>query len=255
MHQKIVWAILAALLTMLPEATFADSFPPLPEALDALTSDNTITFRETRVPLAFFNPTLYVFQPTTVSPEKGLILYPGGMVDPRSYAPTARAIAAQGYLVAIVSMPFDLAPFCPYRASRVQWLFPDIQKWAIGGHSVGGAYACKYAKDRSRRVAGVVIWASFPSETFRLDATPVRVICIYGTNNPNCNADEIEANKPFLPPDTVYVEIEGANHTQFGYYDTSPDPIQPGDDFAAISRQQQQEIIIAHTVSFLQGLQ
>ena len=248
------WITILSLLIASPVSIFAESYPPLPDALDALTSDGTVTVSETRLPLACVNPKLYVFEPARATPQKGLILYPGGLVDPRSYAPTARAIAARGYLVVIVSMPFDLAPFGPHRASRVQWLFPDIQQWAIGGHSVGGAYACKYAKDRSSRVAGVVIWASFPSERFRLDDTAVRVICIYGTNNPNCNADEIEANKPFLPADTLCVEIDGANHTQFGYYDTSPDPIQPGDDFATISRQQQQKIIIAHTLNFLQGL-
>jgi len=54
-----------------------------------------------------------------------------------------------------------------------------------------------------------------------------------------------------LPSDTTYVRIEGGNHTQFGWYDTSPSLIQEGDDFADITREAQQAIIIGETVDFL----
>ena len=43
-----------------------------------------------------------IFEPAAVQPETGFILYPGGRVDYRAYAPQAHAIAAQGYLVVIV---------------------------------------------------------------------------------------------------------------------------------------------------------
>ena len=118
----------------------------------------------------------------------------------------------------------------------------------MGGHSVGGAYACKYAKDFTRKVEGVVIRASFPLKKFRLDQKNLEVVCIYASDNPNCNADEIDANKLFLPADTVYAEIEGGNHTRFGYYDTSPDPVQSGDGIAGISREEQQAQIIQATL-------
>ena len=112
----------------------------------------------------------------------------------------------------------------------------------------------KYVQDFSDKVDGIVIWAAYPSELYRIDDKKIKAICIYGTRNPNCNADEIEENKPFLPQDTVFVEIEGGNHTQFGYYDTSPDPVQPGDGIATITRQEQQDIIIRSTVDFLEQL-
>jgi len=230
----------------------AHPYPPLPEALDALKSDEHVTVEQKRVPLALFNSYYYVFKPKQMKPTTGFIFYPGGLVDPRSYAPPLHEIAAKGYLAILVSMPFDLAPFGPSRANRILPLYSDIERWAIGGHSVGGAYACKYAKDFTRKVKGVVIWASYPSKRFRLDDTDLKVVSIYATNNPNCNADEIDANKPFLPADTVYVEIKGGNHTQFGYYDTSPDPVQPGDGIAEISREKQQVQIIQATLELLE---
>jgi hypothetical protein len=236
------------------EKVMADSFPPMPEALEALDSDDNATVSEEKLAWTLFNPKYYVFEPKETEPKKGFIFYPGALVDPRSYAPPLHAIAAKGYLTIIVSMPFDLAPFGSNRANKILREYEGIEKWAIGGHSVGGTFACKYAKDFTDKVDGVIIWASFPSESLRIDDTNLKVICIYGTHNPNCNADEIEENKPFLPSNTIYEEIEGGNHTQFGYYDTSPDPVQPGDDNATITREEQQAIIIQSTVNFLDQL-
>lgn len=81
---------------------------PMPEALRALTDDDTV--RVTTHPYL-------VFEPLTVSPSLGVILYPGGRVDPRSYAPLARQIAAEGYLVVIPPMPLNLAVFNPNAAA------------------------------------------------------------------------------------------------------------------------------------------
>lgn len=230
------------------------SFPAMPEALQALRSNDNATVSEEKLSEALLNPTCYVFKPNNIKPAKGFIFYPGGLVDPRAYAPPARAIAAQGYLVVIVGMPFDLAPLGAGRAAKIIQRYGEIKKWAIGGHSVGGTFACKFVKDFPDAVDGIIIWASYPSERFRIDNRDVKAICIYGTHNPNCNADEIAANKPFLPPKTVYLEIEGANHTQFGYYDTSPSPVQPGDGIATITREAQQAVIIKSTVDFLDKL-
>ena len=52
-------------------------------------------------------------------PRAGLILYPGGLVDPQAYAPAARDIASAGFLVVIPPMPLDLAVFAPGKAGEV----------------------------------------------------------------------------------------------------------------------------------------
>jgi hypothetical protein len=43
--------------------------------------------------------------------SSGFIVYPGGRVDFRSYAPIARAIASEGYLVVMTRSPINLAVF------------------------------------------------------------------------------------------------------------------------------------------------
>ena len=75
---------------------------PMAEALAALESDTAVTVDQSR---------WIVFTPSDVEPTTGFIFYPGGRVDARSYAPTLKAIAQQGYLAVIVPMPLNLAIF------------------------------------------------------------------------------------------------------------------------------------------------
>lgn len=232
----------------------SDSFPPLPEALDALVSDDSVTVREVEVEQWEEGSNFYyAFEPNSADPTIGFIIYPGAYVDPRSYAPPAHEIAAEGYLTVIVKMKNDLAiGKSAKRADKIISDYGRIKKWTIGGHSMGGAGACYYAKNFTDKVDGVVLWAAYPSEDWRIDDKDLKAISIYGTKDGVCTLDEIEESKEHLPPDTQFVPIEGGNHTQFGWYDTSPDPVQPGDNEADITREEQQEQIIQATVDFLE---
>jgi len=230
---------------------FPPSYPPLQEALDALVSDDLVTVRTVEVegweePSNYY----YAFEPAGVTPTVGFIFYPGGLVDPRSYAPPLRAIAAEGYLAVIVKMPDDLAVLGSKRANEVMSAYPGIERWIIGGHSLGGSISCSYAQQFTGKLDGVILWASWPSEAFRLDATPLKAISIYGTNDGH--PESIEAGAEHLPADAVFVRIEGGNHTQCGYYDTSPMPYQEGDNPADITREEQQDQIIQATLLFLE---
>ena len=240
------------LLFSIPAIVKAESFPALPEALSAMNSDDNVTVQTEKIPFAVFNPEYFVFKPVGIEPTKGFLFLPGGLVDARSYAPAAHAIAAAGYLVVIVSMPFDLAPFGWMRGNHILREFDSITTWAVGGHSVGGAYACKFAKRYQSKVSGVVVWASTPSEAFRLDKTDIKAIAIYGSNDGE--AEELAKSTEFYPAGTLFVVIPGGNHTQCGYYNTAPDPVQPGDNPATISREEQQRQMIEATLDFLDKL-
>jgi hypothetical protein len=230
---------------------YPPSFPPMPEALDALVSDSMVTVRTVEVPeWAEDSNYYYAFEPNSVDPTVGFIFYPGGLVDPRSYAPPVRAIAAEGYLTVIVKMPDDLAIMAARRANEIMSDYPGIGKWIISGHSLGGSIACAYAQQFTDKLAGVILWASWPSESFRIDDTALKAISIYGTNDGH--PDSIESGAEHLPADAEFVKIEGGNHTQFAYYDTSPMPQQAGDNPADITREEQQEQIIEATVGFLE---
>ena len=112
--------------------------------------------------------------------DTGFIFYPGGRVDYRAYAPVLHQIAERGYFVALVPMPLNLAFFNANAASQVMELYPEIAHWFVGGHSVGGLASASYAADHLDELAGLVLWASYPS-TSALADTDIRAIVVYGT--------------------------------------------------------------------------
>jgi len=229
------------------------SHPPMPEALEAMESDNSVTVETVEVAEWEEGSNFYfVFKPKYANPKVGFIFYPGGLVDPQSYAPSARAIAAKGYLTVIVKMVRDLAVFSPKRADKIISDYSGIKTWIIGGHSIGGSFACSYAQGHTDKIDGVVLWASWPSESFRLDGTDLKAISIYGTKDGQ--PDEIKAGAQHLPEGTPFVEIKGGNHTQFGYYwdGVNENFVQEGDNPADISREEQQKQIIKATLDFLE---
>jgi hypothetical protein len=231
----------------------ADSFPPLPEALAALESDEDVTVSEVTVPeWPAGSNFYYTFEPTLPDTTIGFIMYPGALVDPVSYAPFAHEIARGGFFTVIVKMINDIAiGESSQRATRIISDYPEIEKWAIGGHSMGGFAACAYTQENTENIDGVILWAAYPTEVARLDDKIIKVISIYGTNDGLATPEEIDDSRADLPPYTEFVAVVGGNHTQFGWYDTSPDPVQPNDNPADISRQQQQDIIVQETLDFL----
>lgn len=214
---------------------------PMPEAIIALESDNRVQVNRT---------TWIEFRPGTGQPGTGLILYPGGRVDHRSYAPLARRIAEDGYLVVIAPMPLNLAVFSPNRATRVIQTYPKIETWAVGGHSLGGAMAASYSGSNLDRVRGLVLWASYPPGSTDLSASDLEVVSIYGSNDGILSSNQPGQSRALLPSTTSWILIEGGNHAQFGWYG-----LQPGDGEAAISRMDQQNQIIAATLELLEKIE
>jgi hypothetical protein len=213
---------------------------PAPEALAALQSDATVKVSETNG--------LIVFEPADVQPDTGFIFYPGGRVDKRSYAPILRSVASEGYLVVLVPAPLNLMVFAPNRAEKVFPLFPSIEHWAVGGHSLGGAMAANYVYTHPGAVDGLVLWASYPAESNDLTNSGLKVISIYGDQD-MAGMEPFEASRQRLPADTIWVVIPGGNHAQFGNYGP-----QPGDNVASISRADQQRQAVQATVEFLGSL-
>ena len=213
---------------------------PMPEALSALQSDAQVEVD---------TDSWLVFRPVAGDPKVGLVLYPGGRVDPRAYAPAARALAQEGYLSVIVPVPLNLAFFAPDRAAEVMAAFPAIDYWAVGGHSLGGAMAARFAYQNPEMVDGLVLWAAYPASTDDLSGRSLAVTSIYGTLDGLATEEKIEASQPLLPPDTSWVAIEGGNHAQFGWYGP-----QSGDNPATVSRAEQQEQVVAATLALLSDL-
>lgn len=217
---------------------WAESTPsPTSEVLHAL---------ETGPELRVASDPWLVFHPQVQTKKAGLIFYPGGRVDPRAYAPMARSIAAEGYLAVIVPMPLNLAVFDWDAADRVMLAYPEISSWVIGGHSLGGAMAARYAYRRADRISGLLLLAAYPAASDDLSAMELPITSVYGTRDGLATPEKIAASSALLPADTRWVAIEGGNHAQFGWYGS-----QAGDNPAAIEHEDQQNQTINAALELL----
>ena len=217
-----------------------DALGPGEQAIAALEMDSNVSVT--------LSDDSIVFKPAGVEPDTGLIFYPGGRVDYRSYAPPLWQIASQGYLVVLVSAPLNLMVFDPNKAGEIIPQFPQIKHWVVGGHSLGGAMAANYLYNHPDSVEGLALWASYPAKNNDLSKSGVNVLSIYGSLD-MAGMEPFDASRALLPPDTTWVLIEGGNHAQFGDYGP-----QPGDNPATISAVNQQAQVVAVTTTFLNSL-
>ena len=189
---------------------------------------------------------LLVFQPDS-STAKGLIYYPGGLVDPEAYAVTAQGISDAGYLVVVPKMPLNLAFLGINRADEIMADYPEIESWLIGGHSLGGAMAAEYAKNNVDSLDGLIMFASYPANYDDFIDFPIPILTIIGSNDPG-SSKQLAFYEAVSDSASIYV-VEGGNHRQYADYS-----YQSNDGVATISAAEQQAQIIAATVQFLATL-
>lgn len=193
-------------LTILPAC--GGSYPPDDAALAALESSATVEVTEGE---------WISFLPADPAPGLGFVFYPGGKVEPEAYAPPVRRVAEAGIPAFILSVPLDLAIFGVERGQDVLDAHPEIDRWVVGGHSLGGVAAAAFAHDHEE-IAGLALWASYPQDKDDLSGWGGAAASVYGSQDCVAEPDEVLATAPLLPPDTRWVEIEGGNHAQFGSY-------------------------------------
>jgi hypothetical protein len=211
---------------------------PTSDALAALESDANVTVTQTNNYVAFM--------PADTKPTKAFVFYPGGHVDYRAYAAPLHKLAGQGYLAILLPVRLNLAFFDINAADRAIPDFPEIQDWAVGGHSLGGVAASLYAKNHDN-LDGMVYWASYPADD-ALKNSKLESTSIYGTLDMG-GVQQFQSSAALLPSDTKFVVIEGGNHSQFGNYG-----LQPGDNLATIPWQEQQAQAVDATARLLDGL-
>lgn len=187
------------------------------------------------------------FTPKNVSATKGFIFYPGERIDSSSYAKLCNNVASYGYKVVAVDMPFNYANFGKNKATKVIEDNPQITKWVIGGDSIGGTVACEYAVN-NKNVEGIVLISSYPREN--ISELGFKVLSLWGSKDNVVDYKELINSKEQLPKDTKYVEIEGANHSQFANYG-----MYSGDEEALISSDEQMDITVRNIVNFLYNIQ
>ncbi len=194
-----------------------------PAAVQAMASGDTVSVYELRDGVTVFAPE---------DPLAGFIFYPGGKVEHTAYAPLLRACAERGMLCVLIRMPCTLAVFNVNGADGIREQFPDIERWYIGGHSLGGAMAASYAAGHSDELDGLVLLAAYSTQD--LTGSGLAVLSVYGSEDGVLDMGKYEQYRSNLPAGASEVVIDGGCHAGFGRYGT-----QDGDGTPAISSDEQ----------------
>ncbi|CAH8769693.1 alpha/beta hydrolase [Paenibacillus dendritiformis] len=169
---------------------------------------------------------------TTAEPVANFIFYPGGLVEPESYAVLARSLAAKGVNTYIIAMPLNLAVLDIQGAKRALPLLNPRGINIIGGHSLGGTMAAEYVKNSTINVQGIVFLASYPNSD--ISHLNIPVLSIYGSQDGVLDLERYTNSKSYMPDSFEERVIEGGNHAQFGDYG-----VQKKDKGATISDDEQ----------------
>ena len=111
----------------------------------------------------------YVLQPVGTTPETGVVFYPGGRVHPDAYVGSLAALARDANVTVVIpKQPLNLAivdyglaqnGLGTHAADSAMADHPDVEAWYVGGHSLGGAMACRYAANAD--VEGLLLYGSY----------------------------------------------------------------------------------------------
>ena len=115
------------------------------------------------------------------SPVAGLVFYPGGKVQPEAYGPLMQQCAQRGILCVLLKPTFNLAIIDMDAASGVTAQFPNVTKWVIAGHSMGGVAAADYASRYADEFDASAFLAAYPAVD--LSDFGGKVLSIVGSND------------------------------------------------------------------------
>jgi hypothetical protein len=182
----------------------------------ALRSSPTITVTD--------EATTFALSPNSSENRTALIFVCGSGIHAHAYAPLLRPIAEAGHAVFVIKLLYRFAPLESHkqaaveRVRRVMASHPEISRWVISGHSLGGALACRVAQSDAQSLSALVLIGTTHPKQDDLSGLRIPVTKVYATNDRIAPSDRLLANKRLLPEHTSWVAIEGGNHSQFGHY-------------------------------------
>lgn len=193
-----------------------------------------------------------IFKPLKAPERLGLILYPGAYLDIRGYAPVLKRIAAKGYRIVVVSMPFDLAILGFNLALDVKAANPDLKHWAIAGHSIGGAAGGVFAYQHPDAIDGVIFWDSFPPGITSLAEFKKPVWHIHRATPDGKPPESFVKQRATFPTSSHWVPVPGGIHMNFGAFSGGGYK----EDWApSISQEQQHDWVVDGTLQALADIE
>ena len=174
-----------------------------------------------------------VMVPAGVASGTGLVFIPGAKVDPYAYMYKLSEIVERTGATIVITKPtlnlafFDQRPLTAFTSD-----VPGVDRWFVGGHSLGGVRACMLADDPD--VAGLVLFGSYCAND--LSGSGLETLSIGGSLDGLSTPQKIADARGMLPPDAVMVEVGGLNHAGFGDYGR-----QPGDNPAGLTDRRERD--------------
>ena len=176
--------------------------------------------------------------------EVGVILYPGAKVEKEAYAYYGTRLAEEGVFVAIPSLRLNLGILDIDAAAPIIEAHPEIERWIVAGHSLGGSAASGYALEHQELVDGVIFLASYPISS--MVDSDLRVLSISGELDGLAVPEDIDASRNDLPDDSQFVQIEDGNHANFGMYGP-----QKGDQESPLTSKEQLDEVLSAILEWL----
>jgi len=167
-------------------------------------------------------------------PTSGFIFYPGAKIDPQAYFHKLDFLANGNSFTKtffITKPPLHLAFFGINQADEIIQNNPKITNWMLGGHSLGGAMSCEYAKSHAEKIKTLVLFGSYCGSD--LSDVDLKTISIHGSLDGILTPEKVAENAKNLPPNNRDYIIDGMNHAQVGNYGD-----QSGDNHATKSDDQ-----------------
>lgn len=239
---RIVLGVVAASWLVL--VAWLRPFPAVDPAPAAMVPDGAVTVTRTAARIELV--------PTTGPPAVGLVFQPGAKVEARAYAAVLRPLAEAGVLVVVPQQPAGIAFLAMGALEAARSAHPEITRWVVGGHSLGGTVAAMDAEahdtDAEAPVVGLLLWASYPASDLS-DSLTAQVLSVSASEDGLATPETIEASRSDLPPGTTFTVVEGASHASFGDYGP-----QPGDGTPTIEADDARAQISAASLAFLSAL-
>lgn len=173
---------------------------------------------------------------------RGLLIFHGALIKPRSYAGTAAYFARRGYTV-----------FIPAGAARLSIRAVDsaaarlpgfgLADWFVIGHSMGGFAGLDLVARHRPPVRAVGLWATaMPADFSGLD---LPMLLLWGDRDGLMPRERFAEARARLPAGTLAETVAGGNHQDFAMY-THQFFDQPG----ALGWQDQIELANRRTAAF-----
>lgn len=167
----------------------------------------------------------YVLRPTGYRNGLGLVFVPGGRVAPNAYIYKLSGLVESLGMTVVITKPYFNLAFFDFRPfSTFTYDVGGIERWYVGGHSLGGVRACGYAQDARSNIRGIVLFAAYCDKDVSVPALSLR-----GEFDGLVSTEDIRSHESHLLEGNDYYEVEGANHASFGSYG-----LQSGDGSATI---------------------